>query len=320
MTRRAALRPTSRVTRTLRTRNPPRPSVLPRPPDFRASTGAERRAAQGGQGAEDEAGEERNGEREEEDLGVQVDFLQAGKIEGSGGEEGAQSPVGEGHAEGSAGQREEEAFDQRLTEQACAAGAEGGADGGIAGASGGAGEGQVGEVDAEDEEHGADRRHEEDEALADVADHALLEGGEAGVEVEIAGDLLADGGLHDVELGLGFGGGDAGTEAGGGPVVEVAHVEFELVGLVAEGLVDFETISGVLLAELSESGEIKVGRQNADNFIWLAIEQNLAAQDSGVGLVAAAPECIGKDRDLVVAGFSSSSVKARPRDGCTPRT
>ncbi len=89
-----------------------------------------------------------------------MDFAQARQINGSGGEEGAQSPVGEGHAEGSASQREDEAFDERLTEQACAAGAEGGADGGIAGASGGAGEGQVGQVDAEDEEHGADRRHE----------------------------------------------------------------------------------------------------------------------------------------------------------------
>ena len=130
-----------------------------------------------------------------------------------------------------------------MAEQASAAGAEGGADGGIAGASGGARQREVGEVDAEHQEHGADRRHEEDEALADVADHALLERSEAGVEVEIAGDLLADGGLHDVEFGLGLGGGDAGTEAGGGPVVEIAHVEFELVGLVAEGLVDFETVS-----------------------------------------------------------------------------
>ncbi len=185
--------------------------MLPRPPDLRASTGAERRAAKGGQGAEDEAGEQRNGESEEEHPGVEVDFLQAGKIEGRGGEEGAQSPVGKGHAESSAGQREDEAFDQGLTEEAAASGAEGGADGGVARASGRAGEAEVGEVDAEYEEHGADRRHEEDQALADIADHALLERGEAGVEIEIAGDLFTDGGLHDVELGLGFGGGDAGT-------------------------------------------------------------------------------------------------------------
>ena len=206
-----------------------------------------------------------------------------------------------------------------MAEEASAAGAEGGAYGGIAGASGGAGEGQVGQVDAEDEEHGADRRHEEDEALADVADHALLERDEAGVEVEIAGDLLADGGLHDVEFGLRFGGRDAGAQAGGGPVVEIAHVEFEIVGLVAEGLVDFETFTERTRAELLFAGEIEGCRQNADDFVWLAIEQNLAADDGGVGLVAAAPEGIGEDHDLVVSGLIFLVGESRARGAAARR-
>ena len=77
---------------------------------FQGFDGGGAQAAQGGQGAEDEAGEQRNGEGEEEHLGVQVDFLQARQIDGRGGEQGAQSPVGEGDAERSAGQREDECF------------------------------------------------------------------------------------------------------------------------------------------------------------------------------------------------------------------
>src|ERR1039458_10062784 len=44
----AALSPTSRLTRRLRTRNPRRPSVLPRPLDLRASMGPERRLRRAG--------------------------------------------------------------------------------------------------------------------------------------------------------------------------------------------------------------------------------------------------------------------------------
>ena len=77
---------------------------------FQGFHGDGAQAAQGGQGAEDEAGEQRNGEREEEHLGVHVDFLQARQIDGRGGEQGAQSPVGESYAEGSASRERGECF------------------------------------------------------------------------------------------------------------------------------------------------------------------------------------------------------------------
>ena len=145
-----------------------------------------------------------------------MDFVQARQIDGRGGQQGPQSPVGQDHAERSAGQRQDDAFDERLAEQACAAGAECGTDGGIAGASGGARQREVGQIDAEHQQDGSHGRHQKDEALAHVADHALLKRDEAGVKIEAAGELLADGGLYHVELGLGFGGRDAGTEASGG--------------------------------------------------------------------------------------------------------
>jgi hypothetical protein len=73
---------------------------------------------------------------------------------------------------------------------------------------------EVRRVDAEHQQHCAHRGHQQDETLADVTDHALLQRDEAGVEVEIAGDLLADSGLHHVEFGLGLAWRDAGTEGG----------------------------------------------------------------------------------------------------------
>jgi hypothetical protein len=82
---------------------------------------------------------------------------------------------------------------------------------------------EVRQVDAEHQQHCAHRGHQQDETLADVTDHALLQRDEAGVEVEIAGDLLADSGLHHVEFGLGLAWRDAGTKAGGGPEVEIAR-------------------------------------------------------------------------------------------------
>ena len=105
------------------------------------------------------------------------------------------------------------------------------------------------------EQDGADRGHQQDETLAEIADHAFLQRDDGGVEVEIAGDLLADGGLHDVQFGLRAGRRDAGPQAGGGPVVEIAHAELEVAGIVAERLVDFETFAEGASAGISLRGE-----------------------------------------------------------------
>ena len=53
-------------------------------------------------------------------------------------------------------------------------------------------------------------------------------------------------------------------------------------------------------------------RQNADHFVRLAIDQDLAADDGGVGLVAAAPERIGEDHHLVVPGLIFLLGEAAP--------
>ena len=57
------------------------------------------------------------------------------------------------------------------------------------------------------------------------------------------------------------------------------------------------------MADLLFTRKLEGWRQDADDFAGFAIEQNLAADDGGVGLVAAAPERIGQDDDLVVAGL-----------------
>ena len=109
-----------------------------------------------------------------------------------------------------------------------------------------------------------------DEALAEIADHAFLQRNDGGVEVEIAGNLFADGGLYDVEFGLGAFAGDAGAQAGGGPEIEVAHADLEIGGFVADGFIDFEAFPEGAVAGLFFARELETRGQNAGDFKRLA--------------------------------------------------
>jgi len=141
------------------------------------------------------------------------------------------------------------------------------------------------------------------------------------VQVEVARDLFADGGLHYVEFRLRAGGRDCGPQTGGGPEVEIAHAQLEIPGIVAEWSVDFQIFTEGTRTEFLFAREDEGRRQHADHFVRFAIDQDFAADDGRIGLVTAAPERIGEDHDLVVSrlifliGEAASESRLYAKDG-----
>ena len=105
-----------------------------------------------------------------------------GRLAELGGGEGAQGGVGEARAEGSAGEGEDQAFEQKFAGDAAPAGAEGGADGEFLAAAVGAHEEEVGDVGAGNQQDHADGAHEDPEGGADVAEQVVFEEAEVGAD------------------------------------------------------------------------------------------------------------------------------------------
>ena len=117
---------------------------------------------QGGDQSEEETGGHGDENREDENPPIQADqgaFLSdAGKVGGVYGEQRANSDQARRGTDHCAGQGQEHAFGEQLTNDAGAARSHGHADGHFAAASDGAGQQQVGHVGArnqQDESHGA---------------------------------------------------------------------------------------------------------------------------------------------------------------------
>src|SRR5580698_4897753 len=127
------------------------------------------RGAECGNGAEENRGEERDGEREQKQPGVDGDIEGECFRAGDHVQQHAVGQGGEGDAECASGEREGEAFCQELTDDAQAACAERLADGKFAGARGGAGQQQVGDVGAGDEKHESDYGHEDFQRLRELS-------------------------------------------------------------------------------------------------------------------------------------------------------
>ena len=92
-------------------------------------------------------------------------------------------------------------------------------------------------------------------------------------------------------------------------------------------LVDFGGFGGAAAEARGAAGEDEGSGSDADDVVGLAVEQNLAADDGGVGLKAAAPEGLGNDDYFFVAllffvggeiaayaGFDAECVEPTRRD------
>ena len=68
-----------------------------------------------GDGADEQAGEERETKREEQHGKIDADFVDAGQAGGRDGDQNAQCAIGEGQAEQAAGHAEDEAFKEQIS-------------------------------------------------------------------------------------------------------------------------------------------------------------------------------------------------------------
>ena len=129
---------------------------------------------------------------------VDVQRAEEGERDGALMGEPLHESEGEQEAEDCACAGEDQAFSEQLAHDASAAGAESAAHGEFLGAGGGAGEQQVGEIDAGDEQDGADGGPEDDQRPAQFAADVVLErdGNDAafdsmlGIEPQDCGYLL----------------------------------------------------------------------------------------------------------------------------------
>ena len=180
--------------------------------------------AEGGQQSEEDGSEDGESGSGEEDGPGNVDGAEARETLGRGGDEEPDADEREQDAEGASDEGEDEGVSKSGADEAIAASAEGSADGEFALAGDGAGELQVGEIDAADEQNGADGGKEEPERGADVSRDVDDEGNDkhGGMGGEVA--RLIEGGLDGGQLGLGLLGGDADAEASDGHEVVIALV------------------------------------------------------------------------------------------------
>jgi hypothetical protein len=240
------------------------------------------RAFEGGDEAENDSGEKRSGESEEENAGVDGDFVGAGKRFRQSGDDGFGAPDSKEQAEGAADASEEQAFGEELAENAKAAGAEGKADGKFAGAGHGAGEEKISDVGAGDEEKKADRGEKHDKEGLDIADDVFFERNErdAFVLVDVGvflGEVLRDG----IHIGLGLRDGNAGFKATDG-------VSAKVDAAIAEGDIGPLAAEGVDIAALAVKG--KAGRDDADDGVVRTVEAERFAGNVERSAEFAAPE------------------------------
>ena len=201
---------------------------------------------------------------------------------------------GEQQTENGAGAGEDEAFSQQLANDAGAAGAESAAHSELLGARGRTGEQQVGQVDAGDEQDGADGAPEHDEGTAQFTADVILEwNGDDGIFVAAAGLWIfvvpahVGRGRRCVLPGLGER--DAGFEAAD---------EGDDVAPVARRAVEIERRDGVdFCAGSEDSAEVEGCGQNADDGGLMAVDVEGFADDIWIRVELAAPPGIGEEDD-----------------------
>ncbi len=265
-----------------------------------------------------------------------VEMLRAVVSGGKEAEEQAVGPDGEDEAGGAAGEGEEKAFDEKLADDAAAAGAEREADGDFLFARGGAGDEEAGDVGAGDEEDAGGEEHQDPEGLGEALTEigAALGAGE-GVDdaFDEVGALVsggvAEGGFlhfhfeHGMEIGLEGGfrllDGDAGLEAAEGVDPTPAAV---LEAVPERGHPFLHHDGDPDLGNLAKLDAVEAGLGDADDGVAVAVEDDALADDGGVGGEAGFPEIkadhgdgVGVGSAVVVFGEGAADGGADAEDG-----
>ena len=196
------------------------------------------------------------------------------------------------HAQGAAGEGEQQALGQGLPHQAHAAGTQRGPDGVLPAASHPRGEHEVGQVGAADQEHQRHRREQQREERAVGADQLVGHRPDQDAPpVGVDGEALVECPRQRGELGGGAGDRGARRETGDDPEELQLTVRRASVPFQREG-------RGQLGRALA--GKDEAARQHTHHLVALLVEHDVAAHDVGAGPEAPPPEAVG-DQDHVRA-------------------
>ncbi len=250
--------------------------------------GQRRRVGPGGgdRGAESEedAGRDRDGEREDQDAAVDRDRCRLGEAQRKNPDEQVEAPRRERHSQQSSRAREQDALGQQLTEDASAGGAEGDAQGDLAAPRERAGEQQVGDVGAGDQENERHRSEQGQQRRPGRVRQLPVERQQVHVVPGVGfGKGLLQRRLDRVEVGGGRGGRD--------PSPEPAD---DLVGMVvAVGALRRRQREG--RPELGPLREVETAGHDADHRVVLTLEPDLLSDRFATALELPLPEPVAQD-------------------------
>src|ERR1700683_933447 len=257
---------------------------------------------EGGRETEENSGDDGDEEGEEEDAGVDGDFVEAGDVGGGESEDGAFEEEHGEESDGAGEEGEEGALCEHLADEPRARSAHGEADGDFAAASGGAREEKIGDVDAGDEEDEGDGAEEDEEFGALRADEVFFNGDEAdgpagggGIFFGIRARELRDVG---VDLMLGLRDGEAWFKAADGAGKKTLRaIGRNRKWRASESGGEPDVDIGIE----SAAGMTEVGRHDADDGVEVGIEAHFAAETVGGGAGGGVPESVG-DNDGIEEG------------------
>ena len=192
------------------------PPVPVRPPSFKVSCEIGLRSLKRGNEAEDDAGQQRNAERERESAPINPDLVNARDLNLVDFDQRADPEPCQRQSESAANHREQRAFGQQLSNDAAPSGAKRRSDRHLFLPVGRPRQQQVGDVRAGDQQNEADDSHQYPQRLANVADHEFIKRlrGQSPVAAIRAGHiLLSQIGGYGVQLGLRLPDLDAGLES-----------------------------------------------------------------------------------------------------------
>jgi len=192
-------------------------------------------------GADEEACEKRETEREKQNRNIDTDLVEARQPGGCGGDKSPQSAVGQPQANGCAGNAEDETLKEQLRRRSTPRRAERGTNGELLAAALHTHQQEIGHVRTRHHENQRDGAHENPKNLSDVADNVLLQGPEVGLKARFFKEGRAESvgrreaaesnGQQARHIGAGLLHCDAGLEPGQGALAEVAEFDFAPIPL-----------------------------------------------------------------------------------------
>ena len=226
------------------------------------------------------------------------------------------APPGDQHGQRRAGEREDEALDQQLTDEAPAPGAERGADADLALAGGGARQLQGRHVDTGNQQHQADRAQQHQHpGPCPRPDHVVVQRLDAGQRVLVPLGVLGPERLRDlVHARLRLRHGHPRRQAADDLQIHAEPVR------PPHPLVRRHDIGDVEVGRARRADGVRdVRGQHADDLVALALQRNGSADEAGITAEPPAPQRVAEDDDAVAAVHFVVDGERPAQGGCDPQ-